>query len=665
MALFKKELKRSKSLVLENSNLVEFARIIKKTKKKGDFMNYERTLVAISLLAIISMWCRADQVTIYNHTSDTVYASIYYVESSLFESDGPAQRIIPIFSIPPYKLRLIERPTHKFGLRRDLIFSLNQEDLQPILDKTSWQSIPKIRVDALHGSTFHIAFKNDALKGYDQLRWTVKNLHANFTDDFAEIKENYSHHDYASMQAVVTRSNEIVQEEYDFQQNRKPIVKDALENALGITLSQNNVPRICACLSGGGMRAVIGSYALLESLRQLQLINALTYISSLSGSTWFLSTWLMSGLDLESYKDFLYDSLTSLQLFDPLLLGGRLWPKYVFGQHISIVDLYGVYLANTFYNYVTPDKANTELEKARQQLKLSMMQIRTQYGDWPFPLFTCGEATDAFHWCTFTPYQFSNDTLDYSIPIWSFGRQFKQGKSVDIAPEFSLGFMMGIWGSALSGNIEQMLETESQSLNKTLYDALDTIVNDIGIGQLRLFGIEIGNPLYHSKNAPFENEKHLFYVDGGYNYNIPLLTLLHAQRNAQIIFILDVSDGVQNNAPDMQKAVKELTNLGYSLPPIDFKRAVTDPISIFSDPQNPEVPTIIYVAPIKNDRYDKNFDPKKEMEVRYATERFIYNVKDINKFAGLLIFNILDNQELIFKAIKEKIESLQKIAIRA
>lgn len=624
-------------------------------------MKHMQKIVSTASIALfIVMSCAADQITIYNHTQDVIYASIYYVDSHAFESNGPAQRLLPIFSIPPNKPRLIERPGYKFGLDRELLFSLTQNDLQPVLDTESLQSIAHIRVNALHGSIFHIADKNNRLKAYDHLSWSVKNLYANFTDDFAQIKEQYSHHDYASIAATVTRSNELFEEELDFQEARKPIAKDALENRLGITIPENNTSCVAACLSGGGMRAVIGSYALFEALRQLQLINALTYISCLSGSTWFVSTWLTSGLNLESYKDFLYDSLTNSQLFNPLLLADNLWSKFVFGQHISIVDLYGVYLANTFYNYITPDKAYAEQIKARQQLKLSMMQVRTQYGQWPFPLFTCGEATDTFHWCTFTPYQFSNDTLDYSIPIWSFGRNFKNGTSVDIAPEFSLGFMMGIWGSALSGNIEQMLQTESESLNSTLYGALQTIVDDTGLGKLRLFGIEIGNPLYHIQHAPFEKDKHLIFVDGGYSSNIPLLTLMHSQRNAQIIFILDVSGGFQNNAPDFQKAVKELQNLGYVLPPIDFKRAVTDPISIFNDPQNPAAPMIIYVAPIKNDRYDKNFDPAKEMDLRYSTERFIYNTKDIDKFAGLIIFNVLDNQKLILDAMGEKLGGIKK-----
>ena len=37
----------------------------------------------------------------------------------------------------------------------------------------------------------------------------------------------------------------------------------------------------------------------------------------------------------------------------------------------------------------------------------------------------------------------------------------------------------------------------------------------------------------------------------------------------------------------------------------------------------------------------------------------IYNEKDIDKFVGLILFNILDNQKLIYDAIKEKMEILK------
>jgi len=604
------------------------------------------------LVLLIAIPCVADQITVDNHAPDTIYASVYYVETNMWGSTGPAQRITPQMTIPSNKSRSIERPAHKFGLNRELIFSVNKEELQPILDVENWKARTKVRVDTLRGSKFHIALKNDTLKGYDNLVWLVKNIGHNLSDELTQLKEHYSHHPYASITASLQMSNELAPEEVEYQQMRAPIVKEALEEALNTTITQSKMPCIAACLSGGGMRAAIGSYALCEALRQLKLINALTYIACLSGSTWFTSTWLMSGMSLESYKDYLYDSLTKSQLFNPRLLAGRLWPKYLFGQHSSIVDLYGVYLANTFYDYIRPDDA-------RQELTITQLQARTRDGLWPFPLFTCGETTDAFHWCTFTPYQFSCDTLDYSIPIWAFGRQFKEGRSVDVAPEFSLGFLMGIWGSALSGSLHELLELESQSLDGLLYEALQTIIADTGLGDLRLAAIKINNPLYHIQYAPFEKNKQLIFIDGWYGCNLPLVTLMHAQRNAQIIFVLDVSEGVHNNAPEFQKGIKELRNLGYVIPPIDFERAVKDPISIFSNPHDPWSPTFIFVAPIKNDRYDANFDPEKEMRIRYNTARFIYNEKDIDKFVGLILFNIIDNQKLIYDAIKEKMETLK------
>ena len=43
--------------------------------------------------------------------------------------------------------------------------------------------------------------------------------------------------------------------------------------------------------------------------------------------------------------------------------------------------------------------------------------------------------------------------LKYYVPMWAYGRVFKQGISQDDAPEKSLGFNLGTFGSAFSVNL--------------------------------------------------------------------------------------------------------------------------------------------------------------------------------------------------------------------
>src|SRR5229473_1244104 len=68
--------------------------------------------------------------------------------------------------------------------------------------------------------------------------------------------------------------------------NRLPIVKAALEKMLNRSLDNKKIPKIALIGSGGGYRAMFCTTGSLNGAQKIGLLDTITYITALSGSTW-------------------------------------------------------------------------------------------------------------------------------------------------------------------------------------------------------------------------------------------------------------------------------------------------------------------------------------------------------------------------------------------
>ncbi len=117
---------------------------------------------------------------------------------------------------------------------------------------------------------------------------------------------------HARQKATVRIGNELCNDEELFLQKRMPHVKAALEEFIGTSLEDDEVPRIAVCCSGGGYRAMLatlGSFQgvapTLESATHKNLFHhMLTYVTSLftftSGADQQFQTPVQSNLGLLS-----------------------------------------------------------------------------------------------------------------------------------------------------------------------------------------------------------------------------------------------------------------------------------------------------------------------------------------------------------------------------
>ncbi len=608
----------------------------------------------VMLLFLIAVqFVQADTLVIFNHAKVPVHVGLYSVKSNVWgTSIGPARLQSPIVSIPAHAYTTLERPTYTFMANRELIFSKQLAELKETLDADAYKKAACQSAGWLYGLIYHIVEDENTLHGYTEAEWHIKKPVSEVFDTitdaiFEKLQEHYTDGPYRKTQAMLRIEDGICAEERNSIAERIKKVNATLKNLLQQPIELEKTPRIAVCLSGGGMRAAISSYGLMAGLDDIGLLNGITYCAGLSGSTWFLTDWMLYGEPMDSYYNHFTKAISHMRMFSIDALASSLWPKYIFRQDTGIVDIYGVYLANTFLRGIK-NKVD------RQRVTFSSMAHLVRDGSWPFILCTGVETSIDNHWVTFTPFEVSCDSLHFNMPTWAFGRKFINGISVDFAPEPSLGFFMGLWGSALSGSIQEMLDTAMQQLDPILYNTISKLLLNIGLSEFRIASIKIKNPLYGLETHSYRdrNLTDLIFMDAGYVYNLPLPPVLKKERAVDIIIMLDASEDVHKGAGELKKAVADLTEQGVEIPHIDFSTILDHPVTVYK-PDNPHMPILIYVVPLKQDSYDPAFDPKDEFSTTYKTSRFSYDKKSIDKLTGLIRHTIRNYQDTILGTIKE------------
>ena len=604
--------------------------------------------VLIPFSWLCQMAVASEAVSVHNHVLYPIYAAAYRVKRTICgTSTGPAFRQGPVAKVGANSTEAIVRPAFHLFRNRELFLSDKQTDLKEDISPDEYVQMVKFPIGVLDGSSCHVAERDNALAGFSSVDWHIfeplhHEMHKEAESLLQVLQERYNAIPYAHTEAQIRLDSSLSQQELSAIANRRICVSRAIASITNIPVSQDVVPCVGVATSGGGMRAVIASWGLREALEREGLFDAVTYMAATSGSTWFLSDWLTFNHAEGNYDEHFLQSLTNMHVFSPEILARQLLRKFIFHQDTGIVDLYGVYLANTFF---TQDP---------ESVCLSSVASKVQDGSSPFPLCTAVETSAADHLLVCTPYEIMSESLNFSAPIWAFGRRFVNGISTDNAPEYPLGYFMGMWGSALSGSLFDMYNAVKDQVNPAVRKMLQSILQNTNLAEVRPAGIYIHNPLYGMKESAHCNIKHFVVMDGGYICNIPTGALLHPQRGVDIMLILDVSDGVHQGHEQLKKAELLARQQGKLFPPLDYEKIGNNSLTIFTDPQNAACPAVVYIFPTKSTAFDPEFDPESVFDTKYATAKFVYKAEDVEKLAGLVRTIIAEHRQELCDLIKQK-----------
>ena len=511
-------------------------------------------------------------------------------------------------------------------------------------------------------------------------KWTAaseaitRELHGNMIKDMEP-------HAYASQVARVRYGRALCSEEQEFNAVRSRVVRRGIHKLVGVdcsSFSDLDVPRISICASGGGYRSSVATLGSLIGMEKTGLLDCVTNMSGLSGSTWTMAQWYSDNKSLEETRNSLAEKL-SLDFYT-----NKLWPHTIkahvkervgFDQEVGLVDVMAWHLHHHLNKDLPCKPEHWNLPR------LSEQSHRIRDGSRPLPIYTavCHEHK-RYRWFEFTPFEVGvGQDINAYVPTWSFGRRFQHGVSVDYAIEPSLALLQGTFGSAFCATVDQMfheMQTPEGKKEPALQRALHSLIYEkLEMEEQRLISpAKFNNFAAQSAELglhPWAHMKVLSLMDAGVHTNLPFPPLLRSERHTDIIIALD-----QSSAPDIYSSVsldivekwcKEedgyvfpdctaaLKHLEHSTERMKYSYANDRRCTIIRGDMEKGIPTIIYLPLLKNANYSE-FDPRANALSKggyCSTFNFKYTSGQVHELSGLTEANVKDSLAEIAECIKE------------
>ncbi|XP_060227516.1 cytosolic phospholipase A2 zeta isoform X2 [Meriones unguiculatus] len=253
---------------------------------------------------------------------------------------------------------------------------------------------------------------------------------------------------------------ELCDGELEFLDKRKQVAAKALQWVMGLSEAPHSdqVPVVAVLGSGGGTRAMTSLYGSLAGLQELGVLDAVTYLSGVSGSTWCISTlctdpsWSQKSLQGPIERASARVCSSKIGLLSPERLQYYSREKAAWesrGHTMSFPDFWGL-VVEYFLN------------QAENPAKLSDQQEIVSQGQNPYPIYASvnvhpnisGE--DFAEWCEFTPYEVGFPKYGAYVPTQLFGSEFFMGRLLQSWPEPRICYLQGMWGSAFATSLYEI-----------------------------------------------------------------------------------------------------------------------------------------------------------------------------------------------------------------
>ncbi|NWX81929.1 PA24E phospholipase, partial [Nothoprocta ornata] len=237
-------------------------------------------------------------------------------------------------------------------------------------------------------------------------------------------------------------------EEQDFICKRKKVVAAALKDVLHLKedLQEDEVPVVAIMTTGGGTRALTAMYSHLRSIQKLNVLDCVSYITGLSGTTWTMSSlyedpdWSQKDLE-EILTDVRKQVLKNkfLTCFAPHRLKyylKELYQRKQDGYRVCFTDLWGLII-------------EAMLHDEEDAHKLSDQQQALKQGQNPLPIYLSLNVKDKVsnqdfrEWVEFTPYEVGLLKYGAFIRAEDFGSEFFMGRLMKKIPESRICFLEG------------------------------------------------------------------------------------------------------------------------------------------------------------------------------------------------------------------------------
>ncbi|KAM4777629.1 cytosolic phospholipase A2 epsilon-like isoform 4-T4 [Cyanocitta cristata] len=479
-------------------------------------------------------------------------------------------------------------------------------------------------------------------------------------------------------------------EEKNFLQKRKKFVASALKKTLHLEqdLQDHEVPVVAVMTTGGGTRALTSLLGNLLGLQKLGLLDAISYITGSSGSTWTLShlyqsaDWSQKDLSRpigEVRRHMTKCKLSCFSLENLKYYAKELKLRKQEGYQISSVDFWGLLL----------EKA---LDDGKNNHKLSDEQQALSQGQNPLPIYMILNIKEDYslsefkEWVEFTPYEVGFLKYGAFIRAEDFGSEFFMGRLMRKLPESRICFMKGEEPSPSDRRHE--LETYLVTPECGIMGIIRRILTErVMVSKFYNFlkGFQLHNEYLQSKNfciwkdtvlENFPNQltetaEFMCLADTAGYIDISYPPLMRPERKVDVVLHLNYSSGSQTSP--LEEASKYFKKQGIPFPKIHMSEEEKKNLKecyIFEDTETPEAPTVVFF-PLVNDSFRKYKEPGVErspdelaqgnVDVStifspYCLNSFTYTGEEFDKLIELTSYNIQNNQHLILQALNSAIE---------
>uniref|UniRef100_A0A8C3U316 Phospholipase A2 n=1 Tax=Catharus ustulatus TaxID=91951 RepID=A0A8C3U316_CATUS len=501
-------------------------------------------------------------------------------------------------------------------------------------------------------------------------------------------------------------------EEQNFLRKRKKYVAAALKKILNLEedLKEHEVPVVAITTTGGGTRSLTAMYGSLLGLQKLNLLDCISYIGGLSGTTWTMANlyedanWSQKYLEdpiKEARKQVTKSKICCFSLDCLKYYYNDLMERSKEGHNTSFIDLWGLVIESMLHD----------------KHRLSDQRQAVDNGQNPLPIYVAinlksNYSAQAFReWLEFTPYEVGLLKYGASIRAEHFGSQFFMGRLVKKLSETRICYMQGMWSSIFSIDVmyvwnlaadsedfwcrwtrDRVKDIEEPFLSVNPYEVdtclftpssvLSSTLRDVLTGRPTIAqypnfirGFQLHNKYLESEgfstwkdtvidslpNKLMETaDDELSLVDTGFFINTSYPPLLRSKREVDVILHLNYSGGSQTLYFSEQE---------IPFPKIEISEEDRENLKecyVFEEADSPKAPTVLFF-PLVNDTFKKYKAPGVERSPEemaegkvdvssilspFTTREVCFSEENFDKLVKLTDYNVLNNEKLIIQALR-------------
>uniref|UniRef100_A0A803TM39 PLA2c domain-containing protein n=1 Tax=Anolis carolinensis TaxID=28377 RepID=A0A803TM39_ANOCA len=482
---------------------------------------------------------------------------------------------------------------------------------------------------------------------------------------------------------------------------RKRVAAAAFKQVLQLEedLQDDEVPVVAIMTTGGGIRALTAFYVHLLTIQSLDILDCISYLAGLSGTTWTMSHlyedpyWSCKNLEetlsdvhkqVRKNKFFACFSPERLEYY-----AKDLWQRQQEGHSISFTDLWGLLIESMLRDGENPHK-------------LTDQQQALAHGQNPLPIYLClnvkeKRSNHGFReWMEFTPYEIGFQKYGAYIPAEYFGSEFFMGQLMKKIPESRICYLEGIWSSVFSLSLmdvwfltvssedfwEAWTRERVTEIGKLIFCLLMqmevTCIVLLHSDIIKITSPETPKTTYLKKkqqnycdldNFPNQltgSEDYLYLVDTAFSLDTSYPPLMRPERKVDLIIHLNYSSGSQ--LLPLSKASDYFLKQGIPFPknvPRDETEKHVKECYLLGEEEGPESPLVL-LFPLVCDTFREYKAPgvkrspeeMKDGDIDLTSTLGPYNVytlrypeEDFEKLTKLTEYNILNNKDMLLKAL--------------